>query len=350
MKKQLFASLTALLIISLFVVGCSSEDNKTEGSLAQKMMDTVASSIADNLAKAVVEPTDQKVALEEIQKVIPEGVVSYGEMLYLNNNLYAVSEEGVKVYDTKKKSEHLIKSDDRLNSIAIHEDQIYVGGDALYILKDTSLEFVDDEFEGVITRLYSYGYQLMVGTEFGLYSRSVFGKLEVFEDIPVSAMAADGDGLWVGTYGEGLYRWDGETFKKRYLSRDPELFDTVLTLDFNHKHLYMGSVNGFHVYDGGSWTTLTETDGLPSNRVNAVDASDWTIQIGTDNGLVEYFNDSLTIDERFAQVKVNDIYNGNRKFFVSTEFDGVKQKAGNILKTIIEPVSDEEIQYLSLVF
>lgn len=64
----------------------------------------------------------------------------------------------------------------------------------------------------------------------------------------VTALAVDKDGIvWVGTWGAGLSR-----------------------------------------YDGKSWKTLTMQDGLPSNHINVIVVKDEILWVGTANGLAKY--------------------------------------------------------------
>jgi len=207
----------------------------------------------------------------------------------------------------------------------------------------------EEEFEGAITSLYSYGYSLMVGTESGLYTTGLFGHDLLYDDIEVTAITADESGLWVGTNGEGLYRWDGEEFQKRYLLRDTAIFDTVNTLDFNHRHLYVGTNNGFHIFDGGCWTTLTALDGLPSDNVTTVNASAWVIYIGTDAGVISYFNGDFIPVKKMEESIVRDICLDGRKVIAATDFDGIVMKSGNVIKTIVPVDNGMNFDVLSLI-
>lgn len=353
MKK----SMSMLVVLGLFLlfIGCSGDDNSTEGSIAQKMMDTVASTVASNLDKAAKEPTEDPVKLDSEEplpqdKPIAPGNIQFGDMAVFGEKLYTITDHSLVVYDFVTKTEKSIKTTERLNAVAWHQDKLYAGGDALYTLNDSSLEFVDDQFSSAITVLYSYGSKLMIGTETGLYERTIFGTEQYLDDKPVSAITSDNEGLWVGTFGEGLYRWDGEEFKKRFLRRDTSFFDTVLTLDFNHNHLYMGTINGMHIFNGGSWTTLTEADGLPSNRVNAIDADGWVVYAGTNNGVISYFKEEFLPVKKLENMLVNDIVRSDRNIYVSTDYDGVLVKKGNTVKTVLTPLSYEEIAFLSLCF
>ncbi len=295
MKKQitiLIVSLSALLV-TMFVIGCS-VDTKSESNQAfAEVLDTVTETVSEEIANAVVgnseTVTSEHVTANNNNEPETKNVQSFSDMVLQNGKIYAVGDNALFVYDIKKKVQQKYAVEGNLQTVVFHDGSIYVGGDQLYILNDTTLEFVDDAYDGTINELYSYGYQLMIGTTDGLYRRGIFGKDKLMDDITVSAITEDNSGLWIGSMGEGLYRWDGKNFKKRFLRRDTTLFDFINAIDFKHGHLYVGCDNGLYVFNGGKWKTLTTEDGLPDDNIRTIDATDWTVYIGTDKGVVGYF-------------------------------------------------------------
>lgn len=140
--------------------------------------------------------------------------------------------------------------------------------------------------------------------------------------------------IWVGTVGDGLYRWDGADFRRRYLLRDSALFDNVNSLDFKHNHLYVGSTNGLHIYDGGRWLNLTVDDGLSTDNVTSIDASEWVIFVRTDMGVVSFFNNEFSPVKRLADVSVAKIVRNDHKTYVATQSSGVLVNFRSVLKTL----------------
>ncbi len=355
MKKQntlLIASLT-ILIFAFGVVGCSNDETKDDSNhVIAEVLDSVKETISEEIANAVVgEITTEAADSDElaVEPLSAENIQSFSEVMLHNQKLYAVGENALYVYDYKSKTEKKYAVEGELNAVVFFDGAIYAGGDELYKLNDTTLEFVDNEYDGTITTLYNYGYQLMVGTSDGLYRRGIFGKDKLMDNITVSAITEDNSGLWIGSMGEGLYRWDGENFQKRFLRRDTSLFDFVNAIDFKHDHLYLGCDNGMYVYDGGKWTTLTTDDGLPSNNVRTIDASDWTVYVGTDKGVVGYFEKELSPVNLLDEKLVNDLQVRGRKLLAAPEYDGIIEKNGNSLKTIIQPFILDNLQILSLI-
>ncbi len=102
----------------------------------------------------------------------------------------------------------------------------------------------------------------------------------------VSAIAADGADLFVGTYGEGVARVDaGGAWHSFTETRGAMVNPNAMAL--TNDRLYVGTLeHGLFVYDRAarSWDRLTA--GLPSLCVTALVISQSHLYIGTDNGLV----------------------------------------------------------------
>ena len=221
----------------------------------------------------------------------------------------------------------------------------------LYRVEGASLIPVDGGFTGEIRDLASFGSRLMIGTDQGLYSRDVLGTKALFEEVSISALAVENEeALWVGTSGRGLYRYDGEQFKRRYLRRDTTLFDFVTALDFNHNHTYVGTAEAMYVYDGGRWATVSVEDGLPSADVTAIDASGWVVYVGTTDGLFSYFNDEVMPIERFAGNSISSVAVSGRRLVAGTASEGLVFKEGPSHRSLTKPelVADSSLASISM--
>lgn len=348
-QKITFGAVGVALFASLFLlVRCTAEGEPKKASIVDEVVDSLTAAVVESFTEAALVETT--LTLDTTPEPEPVKLISQiSDMVIVGPKVYAAYDGGVIVYDFPSRSHSTVWANERLEAVTVHEGKVYVGGAHLYRLNDSTLECLDDEFEGAITCLYSYGYHLMVGTEFGLYSESIFGRELLLDDANVTAMAADESGLWVGTKGQGLFRWDGENFRKRYLLRDPTMFDTVNTLDFKHQHLYVGSVNGLHIYDGGRWEIFTTLEGLPSNNVRTIDASAWVVYVGTDSGVVSYFNGDFMPIKKLEDKKVNVIRLRDRRLIAATDYEGILMKSRNVLKTLVQPVADTAIDILSLI-
>lgn len=346
-KPIIIAAVLLLAASPAILVSCEAENEPKKLSIVDEIVDSLSAALAtvaqpDEVIERVVPfgDTGNEEALEQINEV--------ADIVVLGSKMYGASDGGLIVYDFVDKTHFVAAVDDRLEAVVVHNGTVYVGGVYLYTLDDSSLTRHVDEFTGAITRLYSYDNRLIVGTSCGLFSKSVLGHELLMDDITVSAIAADNDGLWVGSSGQGLYRWDGERFQKRYLIRDPALFDNINALDFKHDHLYVGSDNGLHIHDGGRWETMTTLEGLPSNNVTAVDASAWVVYVGTDEGLVSFFNDEIAPVGKLENQSVNCLKLRQRDIIVGTRFDGILMQSGRTLKTLVEPTQGIDVTILSV--
>lgn len=342
MKKQngiLMAMGTAIVAASLLMVGCSADGEADERSLTSKTIDKHVVTMAESIIEAI--PATIKVEEVEAAADNQPGIRfgNFTDLLQVGTNLYATYDGGVVVYDLVAGEMVDIRCGEKFSALASYNDQIFVGGERLYTILDNDLNPVEMELEGAVKSMANYEYQLIVGTESGLYNYSIFGSSQVMEDVTVSSLAADLSGVWVGTDGQGLYRWNGTEFKKRYLKRDETLFDRITSLAYGHNHTYVGTADGLYIYDGGSWQTLTAADGLPEGTVRSVDASGWVVYIGTDQGVVSYFENDFIPVKKLSDKGGQALLVKARNIYVGTDRDGLLMKTGPALKTLVAPTS-----------
>ena len=112
----------------------------------------------------------------------------------------------------------------------------------------------------------------------------------------IVAITVDHKGIvWVGTWGGGLARFDGETFKN-YTVQDGLASNHVFMLheDKNQK-LWIGTSNGMSSFDGESFKTMTTRDGLYNNAIFSMDTQkDGTLWVGSYGGVARILlNDKL---------------------------------------------------------
>jgi ligand-binding sensor domain-containing protein len=286
-------------------------------------------------------------ATEPVEIETDGSVSNVSDMIILDSVLYAVYDGGLVSYDFRTKQTTFNNSSVKLNAVVRHNDQIIVGGDQLYTVSGNKLDPYIIQTEGTIQYLSSINSRLMVGTDLGLYVESINGMEQLMDDVSVTSIVSGFDGLWVGTDGQGLYYWDGDIFRKRYLLRDTSIFDIVHSLDYNHNHLYVGAATGFFVFNGGRWEQFTSVDGLPDDNVKSVDASSWVVYIGTENGIVSYFENNLTPVKKFETTSAAVVKSIGRKLIVGTDGNGVIMKAGSFVKTLVEPEIERKEEMFS---
>jgi hypothetical protein len=330
----------AFTVAAILLVGCSGDDPKENSGFVNQVVDDSVNKLVDGIVEAsyVSAPVDVEVK---------SSVSDIADIVVLDSILYAVFDGGLVIYDFRNRETSFIRNGEEFNSIVKHGDQVFVGGEKLYTLVNNNLEPAGFEIEGTVGSLYSFDYHLLVGTDRGLYSNSVFGNERLMDDVSVTAMVSDGAGMWVAIDGQGLYRWDGDMFRKRYLLRDTSIFDNVYALDFNHDHLYVGAATGFFIFNGGRWEHRTIDNGLPSDDVRTIDASSWVVYLGTGEGVVSYFEKNIIPVKKLETTIASVIEPMGKKLIVGTPSDGIVMKAGPFVKTLVEPESERKEEIFS---
>lgn len=343
----------AAFALGLLTVGCSDDE---QGAEKRPVMQQMAEAVAESVATNVTEAAFAKAELPEVEEPIIEEPVEEpsalgdfeapsGQLVTIGNKTYSAAGSDLTIYNWDTKTNEIVTADAPIKTVAIHAEKVYVGGEKLYVLEDSLLVEVDTEIEGPISSLLSFKYRLLVGTDNGLYSRSVFGDENLLPDVAISTLATDDLGVWVGTDGDGLFRWNGVDFKPRFLARDESLMAHVTALDFGKNHLYVGTPNGLFIYDGGRWEELTEENGLPSRAITAIDASYWVVAIGTNNGVVTYFKKEFSPVKQLEQTTAAAVSRVNTKLLVQADDGALLYKAGAAVRPLItpDPLKDTDV-------
>lgn len=348
--KKILLIVGLLLAAPAIFVGCGDDREAKNKGVVEKVMDSVALSVAENLDKARIRSTDSvPVDSDAADSVTPaidlavkiedenEAIPAIHDMIVNGTIVHAVFDGGLLIYDLKSDEYSVTTTGGSLRAIAEHAGTLYAGGDGLYEIDGENLLPVEVSLPGKINELYSYGPSLMVGTTEGLYAKNVLGTMLLLDEKNVTAIAENGDGLWIGTDGDGLYCFDGERYRRRYLTRDPSLFDNITTLEAGHNHLYLGTTEALYVFDGGSWTTIGVEQGLPSGHVTSVDASDWVVYVGTTSGVISLFNGEIDQVDRLDNKVITSVRKSGYRLLAGTGQSGLMVKSGPAIRTITEP-------------
>jgi len=350
-KNSIFTLIAATMFAAVVALtGCSGGDSKSEhkSSLANDVVDSISVAIADNFAQARLASAEMPAEADSdpaealAAQAGSDDAFDFAALTVVDSTMYAVADDNLYIYDQRAGELTTVPAGAPLNAVVYHSGKVYVGGQSLFEVADKSIEPVEVPFNGEITTLFSHGYRLMIGTTEGLFAHSIFGNEGLFEGISVSAITAEDDALWVGTDGQGLYRWNGREFKQRYLYRDTSIFDDVNALDYNHGHLYVGTDEALYIFDGGRWETITTECGLPSNKINAIDASNWVVYIATDGGIRSYFNGDVMPVKKVNDAKATAIRVIGRQLFAGTTDRGLLLKTGPVVTTLVEPKADDQ--------
>jgi hypothetical protein len=336
--------------------GCSADVEKVDTSVVNQVIDN----IADSIAKSIVESEfASSVEVESLNSEISELVAgenievnNFNDMVIVDSIVYAAFNGGLLAYDLSDDTYKAIDCGENLNAITFHNEEIYVGGNHLFKLVDANpekvmfddnilkiinpaLETIPVHYDSSISSLSSYNGDLIIGTGQGLFSYSDNGYKSLRDDISVTALTADKDGLWIGTDGQGLYRLQDGGFHKRFLIRDSSTFDNVNCLDYNRGFVYVGTDDALYIFDGGRWETLTRDNGLLSNKVRSINADDWVIYIGTDRGIISYFNGDFMPVKSMENAIVNAFGRYANSLIIGTN-DALKLKSRNGIRILVE--------------
>ena len=328
------AAMALIAVATICLIGCSNKSDQETLTVATPNMDSIATQVAAVASKE----TGPKYVRIETPSDTSTAVASTIYDLAVNDSLAIVAfDDGVLTYDLTQNTHSRIQAGKPLTSAVWHDGIAYAGGDKLYRIEGNALAIVEDAPAAPITSLYSYGSLLMIGTESGLFAKSPIGTTSLMEGVFVTSIVADNNGLWVGTDGQGLYRYDGTNFNKRFLVRDSSLFDYVNCLDFGHGYLYLGTDSGLYVFDGGRWQTLTVASGLPSDNITAIDASGWVVYIGTEAGVITYFKDEFKPLKSLESICATVLKSSSKGLLVGTDTEGLLLRSGSAVRTLVAP-------------
>ncbi len=349
LHKTLSRVAGALMFVALFVfIGCS-DDQENDTGVINEITQNIVDSVVDHVVDAEFASDKLKAELIAEKNVTVDNFI---DMVVVDSVVYAIFEGGLLVYDLAEDTYEAIGAGEKLNAIALHEGEIYVGGKNLFKVADAglgkvtigenmlkpinpALESIALHFDDGITSLESFDGALIIGTNRGLFSKTASGFESLRDDIPVTALTSDEDGLWVGTDGKGLFRVQDGKFHKRFLIRDTSIFDNINCLDYNRGYVYVGTNDAFYIFDGGSWETLTTENGMPSSCVTNIDADGWVIYIATDAGVISYFNGDFLPVKKLDTIPVNGFGRWEGKMLVGTN-DALMLKSRAGLRTLVE--------------
>lgn len=218
-----------------------------------------------------------------------------------------------------------------LNAILPIGDHRYVAGDGLYLLDDNySMLLEAFDFGSRVYALMEFGEGILIGTELGLWYHSDLPIEEgaapdtlLKDSIIVTALVEDRGGLWVGTHGDGLYRFDGHSWLERFLYRDTLMFDFVNALEYSYPFLWVGTDEAIFRYDGGQWAQMFVSDSSETYDVTCIMTTPAATYIGTGAGLLRFAQDSLAIDEFFEGSEIVGLCRSEKGVIVATREDGI---------------------------
>lgn len=235
---------------------------------------------------------------------------------------------------TDKKPEPVNTGDEILclNAILPLGDNRFIGTyDGLRKLDDSYTIAFESYYPGeAVYALLEFGDGVLVGTDRGLWFHcdepiDEFGCQDtlLLDNVIVTALATDHAGLWVGTYGDGLFFNDGRAWRQRHLLRDTLSFAFVNALEYRYPYLWVGTEKAIFRYNGGQWSQMFVADSSEIQMTTAIMSTPAATYIGTERGLLRCIGDTLISVPEFDGKAVAAISSDNKDVFVATRKDGI---------------------------
>jgi len=218
-----------------------------------------------------------------------------------------------------------------LNTILPIGERRYVGADGLYLLDENYALLVDEfDFGRRIYALMEFGEGALIGGDAGLwYHRDLPAEGDALQDtllkdgVIVTALAGEDQSFWVGTYGDGLYRFDGQKWSRRFLERDTSMFDFVSALEYAYPNLWVGTEEAIFRYNGGQWAQMFVGDSSETYNVTCIMTTPAATYIGTDDGLLRFAGDTLADSSDYDGMEIVGLCRSEKGVIVATRYDGI---------------------------
>ena len=321
-KGQVVSVIVVSLLAFVILIGAALK-KKPKLAISQAAAELVAP--IDTFTQAIEEIAEEPVIVPEPS--YPEiNRVFYrdGEFeVHSGNMLYTVCQDSGSWSDpyTSYYNDYAID----MACMIYEEDEAVIGGSEM-IFVDYEVEELRDTFDigAPINVIMKFGEGYLIGANDGLHFMNAWYNDTLMKaDLLVTTLVEDDDGLWIGTFGDGLWRYDGESWKRRYLARDTEIFDFVTALEYQYPYLWVGTPTGIFQYDGGEWKELHLRNEDEIYEVNCFLPKVFQTYIGTEQGLFVYANDSLQAVPEFIGKPVIGLFKSEKDIYVATRSDGI---------------------------
>lgn len=217
-----------------------------------------------------------------------------------------------------------------LNTILPLGEYRYAGGYGLYKLDSAYASSYEVSYPGeVVNTMMEFADGLLVGTDRGLwyhcnqqFDETGCADTLLKSGIIVTTLATDDNGLWVGTYGDGIFYFDGLTWQERYLKRDTFAFAFVNALEYSYPYLWVGTDEGIWRYNGGKWAQMCVADTSENYMVSSILTTPAATYIGTETGLYRYTNKLSPVAD-YEGMAIAGLCVSERGVIVATRKDGI---------------------------
>lgn len=206
-------------------------------------------------------------------------------------------------------SSNEILADDVVWSITEGQrDEVWIAGNSPILsrfnIKDNTVSHFNSQLGG-IKSLAVIKNNIYVGSYQGLFqyskTQSSLTKNELpLIDFEVTYLAHDNNYIYASSWGKGLYRVnvDGD-FSIESMTFGKEALPYITTLKYSNQRLYVGTLNGFYVFDLNSGLSK-EITGLAGKRISYVSVDDDDIYVSTgDSGVYKFDFELKSIKEHY---------------------------------------------------
>lgn len=198
------------------------------------------------------------------------------------------------------------------------------------------------------------------GTKNGIcfYNGKEFKKLDanITQPTNVSHIFMDKHNkLWFCTFGEGVYSYDGKTFKN-YTDVNGLINNWIRSaIEDSEGNIWFASKFGLSKFDGKTFTPITEMDGLPMENTNIVfEDKERNIWIGSDGkGLCKFLGGTFTYmttnDNLSSNIILSVLEDENQNLWFSTFGKGItKREKEKVIKYTFSEGLSNNIVWASL--
>ena len=261
---------------------------------------------------------------------------------------------GVNYFDGQKFHAYLFKENMSENIVnAIGQDangDLWLATDGAGIVKLSGTKYTYFTEENGVTNNYvravcvDHKGTVWFGTKSGIcyYDGKKFKTLDssIVQPNNVSHIFMDRrHDLWFSTFGEGVYSYDGRTFKN-YTENNGLINNWIRSsIEDSEGNIWFASKFGLCKYDGRGFMSFTEAEGLPVDNTNIVfEDKEKNIWIGSDGkGLCKFLGETFTYltvnDKLSSNIVLSILEDKDQNLWFSTFSKGITKKEGN--KTII---------------
>ncbi len=256
---------------------------------------------------------------------------------------------GLNFFDGRKFSSYLFKDEMAENIVnAIAQDRsgaLWLATDGAGLCRFSEGEFsYFTETEGIAGNTVralcvDKNGTLWIGTKNGIcfYTDGKFGRLDtnIVQPHNVSHIFMDKQKhLWFSTFGEGVYEYDGSTFKN-YNESQGLINDWIRSaIEDSDGNIWFAAKFGLCKFDGQDFMRFTEAEGLPVDNTNIVfEDKERNIWIGSDGkGLCKFLGETFTYlttkDGLSSNIVLSVLEDKDNNLWFSTFGKGITKKTG----------------------